>query len=290
MARIAKAEFKEPLSEKQRAALLTLLADEDPAVYRTVRQKILRMGPPATEWLRPCMISLDPALRRRTQEIVLHFEKQAADNRFLAFCLRHGEDFDLEQGAWLLAQSEYPEISVDGYRALLDNYAAAIRERLHQRACAQEVLGIMNELLFIELGFAGNEADFCDPQNSYLNRVLDRRSGNPISLCLIYVLLARRLALPITGIGLPGRFICRYQTSAEEVYIDAFAGGTLLTKADCVHYLLNTSFSVRDDYLSPVTPRRFLLRVCANLHQIYLQNGRDLRTTRMQRYIVALAR
>ena len=290
MARIAKAELKEPLSENQRAALLTLLSDDDPAVYRTVRQRILRAGPPATEWLRPCTISLDPTLRRRVQEIVLHFERQAADNRFLGFCLQHGEDLDLEQGAWLLAQSEYPEINVDGYRAILDSYASEIRERLRQGDCARTVLGILNELLFRDLGFSGNEEDFCDPQNSYLNRVIDRRLGNPIALCLIYVLLARRLALPITGIGLPGRFICRYQTSAEEIYIDAFAGGTLLTKADCVQYLINTSFSVRNDYLSPVSSRRFLLRACANLHQIYLQSGPDERTLRIQRYLVALAR
>jgi regulator of sirC expression with transglutaminase-like and TPR domain len=290
MVRIAKADLKEPLSDKQRAALLTLLSDEDPAVYRTVRQEILREGPPATEWLRPCMISLDPALRRRAQEIVLQFDKQAADNRFLTFCLQHGEEFDLEQGAWLLAQSEYPDINVDGYRALLDGFSSEIKEKLRRRACAKEVLTILNESLFLKLGFNGNEDNFNDPQNGYLNRVLDRRTGNPITLCLLYVLLARRLSLPITGIGLPGRFICRYQTSAEEIYIDPFAGGALLSKGDCVHYLLNTSFSVRDDYLAPVTPRRFLLRSCANLHQIYLQNGRDERTIRLQRYIVALAR
>ncbi len=290
MAPIAKAELKEPPSERQRAALLTLLSDDDPAVYKMVHQRILRMGPAAIEWLRPCMISLDSTLRRRAQEIVIYFEKQAADNRFLAFCLQHGEEFDLEQGAWLLAQSEYPEINVEGYRAILDNYASQIAERLHSRNSAREVLGIVNESLFLVLGFSGNEDDFCDSQNSYLNRVLDRRLGNPLTLCLIYVLLARRLALPITGIGLPGRFICRYQTSAEEVYIDAFAGGTLLTKADCMQYLLNSSFSVRTDYLSPVTSRRFLLRACANLHQIYLQNGLDERTLRIHRYIVALAR
>ena len=194
MARIAKAELKELLSEKQRAALLTLLSDDDPEVYRTVRQRILRLGPRAAEWLRPCLISLDPALRRRTREIVLHFERQTADNRFLAFCLQHGEEFDLEKGAWLLAQSEYPGINVDGYRALLDSYASAIRERLHRRNGAREVLGVITEFLFLELGFSGDEDDFCDPQNSYLNRVLDRRLGNPITLCLIYVLLARRSA------------------------------------------------------------------------------------------------
>ncbi len=287
---MARAESTEPISERERAALLTLLTDEDPAVYQRVRKEIIRLGPSTSEWLRPFRLSLDPALRRRAQEIILHFEKQAADNAFLAFCLQHGEELDLEQGSWLLAQSEYPEINLDGYRAMLDSYGAEVRERLPRRAAAKQAIATLNELLFLELGFTGNEENFYDPQNSYLNRVLDRRTGNPISLCLLYVLLGRRMGLPIVGVGLPGRFICRYQTSSDEVYVDAFAGGTLLTKADCVQYLLNTSFSVRDDYLAPVTPRRFLLRICANLHQVYLQRGQSERTTRVQRYIVALAR
>ena len=93
----------EKLSESQRAALVNLLGDEDPAIYQTVRQKILSYGPQAAAWLRPHLLSREPALRRRAQEIVRHFDRNAADNRFLAFCLRHGEDFDLETGAWLLA-------------------------------------------------------------------------------------------------------------------------------------------------------------------------------------------
>src|SRR5438128_8995965 len=90
----------EALSDSQRAALLNLLGDEDPAIYRTVRKKILSYGPQAAEWLRPHTFSRDPALRRRAQAIVLHFDRQAADNRFLEFCVRHGQEFDLEQGAW----------------------------------------------------------------------------------------------------------------------------------------------------------------------------------------------
>ncbi|HTL15637.1 MAG TPA: hypothetical protein VL793_00290, partial [Patescibacteria group bacterium] len=79
------------LSESQRAALLTLLADEDASIYRKIRQKIIGFGPSASEWLRPHTLSRDPALRRRVQEIVLSFERQAADNAFLAFCLKNGE-------------------------------------------------------------------------------------------------------------------------------------------------------------------------------------------------------
>ena len=148
----------------------------------------------------------------------------------------------------------------------------------------------MNHYLFQELAFRGNEENYYDPENSYFNRVLDRRTGNPISLCLLYLLLARRLRLPMVGIGLPGHFICRFQSSAAEIYVDAFQRGSFLTKADCVQYLLRGNYSVREQYLSPVTPRRLLLRVCSNLHQVYQQLDTAEEATRVHRYVVALAK
>ncbi|HEV2391389.1 MAG TPA: transglutaminase-like domain-containing protein [Verrucomicrobiae bacterium] len=280
----------EALSESQKGALLTLLADDDPLIFKNIRQKILSFGPPVAEWLRPHTLSRDPALRRRAQEIVLRFDRQGADNRFLAFCLKHGEELDIEQGGWLLAQTQYPDINVEGYQALLDSYVRDLRQRLDGNTEPTEVLGCLNQYLFNELSFAGDEENYYDPDNSYLNRVLDRRAGNPINLCLVYLLLARRLQLPIVGIGLPGHFICRYQSTAGEIYIDPFDGGKLMTKADCVQYLLQGNYSVRDDYLAPVTSRRMLLRICGNLHQIYLHLAQAETATRFQRYLVALAR
>ncbi len=278
------------LSQSQRGALLSLLADEDPAVYRTIREKILSCGPPAAEWLRPHTMSNDPALRRRARQIVLHFDRQAADDHFLAFCLRHGEELDLEQGAWLFAQTQYPLINVEAYQAMLDGYANELRDRLGSTAEPQDVLTIINQYLFTELAFTGNEENYYDPENSYLNRVMDRRTGNPINLCLLYIMLARRLRLPVAGIGLPGHFICRYQATAAEIYLDPFNHGKILTKAECVQYLLNANCSLRDDYLVPVTPRRMLLRVCSNLHQVYQRLEQAVEAMRLQRYLVALAR
>lgn len=278
------------LSQSEQFALVSLLADEDPAIYRTVREKILSFGPPAVDWLRPHIMSDDPAMRRRARQIVLHFERQAADDQFLGFCLRHGEDFDLEQGVWLFALTYYPEINVEAYRAVLDNYAAELRTRLGGTTEPEKVLTVINQYLFGILGFTGNEDNYYDPENSYLNRVLDRRTGNPINLCLVYLLMARRLRLPLAGIGLPGHFICRYQSTAAELYLDPFNRGRFLTKADCVQYLVNANFSVRDDYLAPVSPRRLLLRICSNLHQIYQRLEKAAEAMRLQRYLVALAR
>jgi regulator of sirC expression with transglutaminase-like and TPR domain len=280
----------EPLSESQKGALLNLLGDEDGAVYRPVREKILSYGSGVINWLQPHTLSNDPALRRRAQDIIWHFGRQAADNRFLGFCLKHGEEFDLEEAVWLLAQTQYPDINVEAYQALLDNFAAELRERLDLTLEPKEVLTRINSYLFEELGFSGNEENYYDPENSYLNRVIDRRTGNPISLSLLYMLLARRLRLPVTGIGLPGHFICRHQTSAAEIFIDAFNGGKFLSKADCVQYLAHANYSLRDDCLAPVSSRRMLLRICGNLHQTYLQLQRTEETTRIQRYLVALAR
>src|SRR5262249_6595491 len=140
--------------------------------------------------------------------------------------------------AWLFAQTRYPDISIEGYRAVLDTYANELRERLDLGGDARQVLGRINDYLFHELRFSGNDANYYDPDNSYLNRVLDRRTGNPINLSPVYILLSRRLRLPVAGIGLPGHFICRYQSTATEVYVDVFNHGKLLTKADCVNYLV----------------------------------------------------
>lgn len=276
--------------DSQKAALISLLADEDASVYQAVRGKLLSLGIVTRDWLHPHALSNNAVLRRRAQEIIRHFDLQTADDRFLAFCLKHGEAFDLEQAAWLLAQTQFPEINVEAYQALLDSFVGELRERVSLYKRANQMLGQINDYLFNELSFTGNEKNYYDPDNSYLNRVLDRRTGNPINLCLLYLLVARRLRLPMVGIGLPGHFLCRYQSTADEIYIDAFHHGRLLTKTDCIHYLIRGNYDVSDDYLSPVSSRRLFHRICTNLHQIYLQLEQTEEATRVQRYLVALSR
>ena len=278
------------LSENEQRALLSLLADEDPAVYQTVRLRILAEGERVLSWMNPATRSNDPVQRRRAVEIVHYFTRRQADDRFLAFCLNSGEDLDLEEGALLLAQTQFPNINGGGYTAMLDSFAGDLRSRLDFGAASVQIVAGINEYLFKDQGFHGNEEHYYEAENSYLNKVIDRRKGNPISLCVIYLFLARRLHLPIAGIGMPGHFLCRYQTTTDELFIDAFNNGKILTKGDCVKYLLHTRDGFKEAYLSPISPRRTLLRVCSNLHQIYSQQNRSDDIARFQRYIVALAK
>jgi len=278
------------LEEKHRKALVSLLADEDAKVYQTVRATILAYGPSSSDWLREHTLSNDPVLRRRANEIVDHLARQDADTQFLAFCLSQGEDFDLEQGVLLLCRTQYPHISLEAYSALIDDYAGELRQRLDLNGPIDQVIRVINDYLFRELKFTGDEQNFYDPENSYFTCVLDRRIGNPISLSLLYLLLARRLRLPIAGIGLPGNFLCRFQSSRAEIYIDAFHGGRVLVKADCIKLVMQLQHRFDDSFLAPMTPRRILLRICANLHQVYSQKKSAHQAERLQRYLVALAK
>lgn len=275
----------------EKKALLQLLADEDPAIHQAIRAKILSYGFSATRWLQPATLSSDPIQRRRAMEIIQYLSRQASDNRFLGFCLTQGEELDMEEGSLQLAQTQYPEINTLAYQALFDSYAADLREQIDPASPAEQVIAVINHYLFDELGYHGNEENYYDPENSYLNRVVDRRTGNPISLCSLYLFVARRLKLPMVGIGMPGHFLCRFQTASEDaLFIDAFNRGKLLTKADCVKYLVHTRDGFKDAYLAPVTGRRTLLRMCSNLHQIYSQLSLPDEIARYQRYIVALAK
>jgi regulator of sirC expression with transglutaminase-like and TPR domain len=278
------------LPERQRMALISLLADDDPAIYHVVRAKLLSYGSAASYWLKPHTLSNDPRMRRRAVEIIQRVASQRADQRFLEFCQRGGEDLDLEEATGLLAQTKYPDASLEAYRALYDQWADSIRPRLDGLKEAERILRVMNSFVFGELGFSGHEQYAYDPECSYLNRIADRRRGNPIGLCTVYLLIARRLRLPITGIGLPGYFICRFQSSTKEIYIDCFRKGEFMTKADCVKHLLRTNFGIPDGHLSPLSARRIVQRMCNNLHVTYAHLEVAEEAARVQRYVMALSR
>lgn len=280
----------ETLSDGQRVALIRLLADDDPEVFRHIHDTILAQGPTARAWLKPYSLSEDACTRRRVRGLLDKLNSDEADNVFLAFCLTQGLHLDVEQGLFLLARTTYPDLSIEGYRALLDGYAEEVRNRVADLDSPHRVLGTLNRLLFIQLGFRGNSQEYYDPENSYLNRVLDRRTGNPVLLSAVYLSVCRRLELPVVGVGLPGHFLCRFQNPAHEIYVDPFNGGRFMTRTDCVHHLVRSNCSLSDDYLGPVSPRKMLRRAINNLHQIYQQRHEEQTSLRMRGYLLALTK
>lgn len=277
-------------SEKEKSALLTLLTDEDPEIYHRIHDTILGRGPAAGEWMREHVLDDDPCLRRRANAIVDHFDQLEADNEFLKFCLNKSEKIDVERGAWLLAKTNYSKINIDAYMAVLDDYVSELKDRIDFGAPANRILNTINFYLYSYRGYCGDMENYYDPQNSYLNRVVDRRKGNPISMSAVYMFVAKRLHLPVVGIGMPGHFICRFQTTREQIYIDPFQKGKLMTKGECIKMLIQSGHDMNDSFLSPVSPRRMLLRMCSNLQHAYSTQDQPEDAKRMQRYIIALSK
>lgn len=179
------------------------------------------------------------------------------------------DQINIAHAALLIASDVYPDLDIKRYLVRLDDMADTVRPRLTNH----HPVNALRDFLFDELGYHGNVDDYFDPRNSYLNEVLDRRTGIPITLSVIYLELARRLDLPIVGIGLPGHFIVRYDGDEEPQYLDPFNGGVTMSIHDCrqrVSDISNGRLRFKPSFLSPVSPRQILARVLRNLKGIYV--------------------
>ena len=187
---------------------------------------------------------------------------------------------DVFEGAMKIAQVEYPELDVPLYRSRLEELGQDGRARIKTRG--RRAVDQFNAFFFDTLGFHGNADDYYDPRNSYLNDVIDRRTGIPITLAAIYCEIARRAGLRAHGVGFPGHFLAKCLLSDGEVIVDCFNARTV-TRDDCQE-LLN-SFSpggppVSDDMLEVASPRDILSRMLANLRRIHAGRGEFARAVR----------
>jgi regulator of sirC expression with transglutaminase-like and TPR domain len=161
------------------------------------------------------------------------------------------------------------------YLSLLDNMAEVLRPAVESALTTEEKARALNHYLFEELRFHGNSDNYYDPNNSFLNQVLDQRTGIPISLSVICLEVGWRLELPVEGLGLPGHFIVGYGLPDAPVFIDAFNQGAILSEDDCLT-LCRIPFSerlaFRQQFLIPVTKKAILFRILLNLKQIYLRS------------------
>jgi regulator of sirC expression with transglutaminase-like and TPR domain len=184
---------------------------------------------------------------------------------------RPDADIDLARAALVIARSEYPALDIDAYLGRLD----ALADRARPARQAADPLGRLHRLrecLFEELGFAGNVGDYYDPRNSYLNEVLERRLGIPITLSLVLIEVGSRLGLQIEGIGLPGHFVTGARVGGEPVLLDPFNGGTILTGEACgdlVAWAVGRPVELTAEQFVPVTKRQFLTRMLSNLKGAY---------------------
>lgn len=189
-------------------------------------------------------------------------------------------DIDLARGALLIAEEEYPQLTPEAYIQRLDLLAEMVKDRLANETAAPVLLGEISKVLFEDERFQGNAEAYYDPRNSFLNDVLDRRLGIPITLCIIYLEIGWRLGLPVEGVNFPGHFLVRYQGEAVKLLIDPYQGGTIRFEdeaQDLLDRVYGGTVKLQESYLRPASKRDVLVRLLSNLKTIYLNTHDDER-------------
>jgi regulator of sirC expression with transglutaminase-like and TPR domain len=186
-------------------------------------------------------------------------------------------DINLAQAALLLAAEEYPDLDVGAYLDKLEQMALALKRRLPVGAVPANLIAALNKFLFQELGFAGEVAEYYEARNNFLNEVIDRRRGIPITLAIIYIDIGRRIGLAIEGVSFPAHFLVKCKFSEGMVVLDPFAGGIslsideLVTRIESLHPGMQPSKAAVMEMLASARNKDILARILRNLKHAYIQ-------------------
>ena len=200
----------------------------------------------------------------------------AVAEAFKSLVGQHVEDerIPLDRAALTIARTEYTDLDVDHYLQRLDNLAGRVKARLPRVADPGETITALNAVLFAEEGFRGNRENYYDPRNSFLNDVLERKLGIPITLAVLYMEVARRIGFPLFGVGMPGHFLLKHNDiEGHEKLIDAFNSGALVSERECqdrLDEIYSGQLPLQPEFLLSVTRRQMLTRILNNLKNVYM--------------------
>ena len=201
-------------------------------------------------------------------------------------------DVNLGQAACAIARLEYPAFDLSSCLDRIDDFASAASSMLSAGPEPDSAVKAINRLMFENLGFRGNHDDYYDARNSCINDVLERRTGIPITLSVVYLEIARRLGLPIYGVGLPSHFLVKYDDGSKLFFIDPFHEGRSLTREGCrdmLKQLHGRPVELTDLHFAAVENRQIVTRMCSNLRSIYLTNCEYQKALETVEIILALA-
>lgn len=257
---------------RQREALLRLLNDEDTATVALVKAQLAAGGSAMIAILRELASMATPAASFHLRDIIAEIEEKTAESQFVDLCRTFGEDGDIETAAWILATLLLPGEDFTEARQTIAEWGAEVQRRLQKANTALDRVETLAEFLNLEQRLRGNDDDYYNLRNSLLPAVIESRLGIPISLSLLYILVAKRAGLTVEGVGLPGHFIVRH----EDIFFDPFHGGRRVGLEECKALLEQQNLTLLPQHLAPTTPRQLLIRMLTNIYYIADQNDPPL--------------
>lgn len=279
--------MSESSNKKEIESLIFLLDDPDPEVQTGVQKRFKEIGEHAV-----------PLLDQYRTETVRSSEKESISEIIYQITFNNIlDEFSsiVEQGVSNRRQLEYalltlgkfgnPTLRVQDYQKKLDKLSSHIGSEIAYTPSITEKMQILLQYVFRELRFRGDSTEYHHPDNAYLDRVIDRRKGLPIMLSAVVMFLGRRLNLPFYGVNMPIHFMLMYKTHNQDILIDPFDGGTIVTYNQCCYFLKKNGIEPRQEHLEKADESEILVRCIRNLKHSYAKNGNEQRVAGLQKLL-----
>jgi regulator of sirC expression with transglutaminase-like and TPR domain len=276
------------MQESELKALVSLLDDEDKQISSHVEEKILSLGKQAIPFLEQEWESnLNPAVQGRIEELIHTLQYELLKERLRDWYV--SKDHDLLTGMWIIATFQYPDLELEKLRQELEQIYYDTWLEFRPDLYAFDQIKMINSVLFNKLKFGANTKNFHSPGNSMINVVLESRKGNPITLCVIYLLVAQKLKLPVRGVNLPNLFILTYKDDNHQFYINAFNRGLIFSKQDIENYINELHLVPQKSFFEACDSVEIVRRALRNLVMSFEKMGEHAKAEEVKLLLIEIS-
>jgi len=277
------------MEEKEIKALVSLLDDEDAQIVSHIEEKILSLGTSIIPYLEQEWESnFNAHVQRRIEELIHVLQYELLKERIQEWYA--SPEQDLLTGMWLVATYQYPDIELLKLKQDLEQIYYETWLEFKPDLYPFDEVKVINGVLFNKLKFGANTKNFHSPGNSMLNIVLETKKGNPLTLCVIYMLVAQKLKLPIYGVNLPNLFVLTYKHDNQaQFYINAFNKGLIFSKQDIENYVNELHLPAQDSFFEPCSSLEIIRRVLRNLIMSFDKMGEHAKAEEVKELLLLIA-
>lgn len=276
------------MTDRELKALVSLLDDQDEQIVNQIVDKIRSLGKEIIPFLESEWESnFNPHVQRRIEELIHDLQYERLKDRIQEWF--ESKDQDLLTGLWMIATYQYPDLELEKLKQELEQIYYDAWLEFKPDLYPYDQVKILNSVLFNKLKFGANTKNFHSPGNSMINIVLETHKGNPITLCIIYLLVAQKLKMPVYGVNLPNLFIVTYKEEKSQFYINAFNKGLIFTKQDIENYIHELRLTPQDSFFEPCSNLEIIRRVFRNLIMSFDKMGEHAKAEEVKELLLIIA-
>jgi regulator of sirC expression with transglutaminase-like and TPR domain len=277
------------MENKEFKALVSLLDDEDDQIVSHVQEKILSLGTPVIPFLEQEWESnFNSQIQRKIEDLIHTLQYELLKERLKQWF--EGEEKDLLTGMWLVATYQYPDLELSKLRQDLEQLYYETWLEFKPDLYPFDQVKLINSVIFNKLKFGANTKNFHSPGNSMINIVIESKRGNPITLCVIYMLVAQKLKLPVYGVNLPNLFVLTYKDDRHtQFYINAFNKGLIFSRQDIENYINELHLPPQNSFFDPCASLEIVRRVFRNLIMSFDKMGEHAKAEEVKELLLIIA-